>query len=300
MSGIKITFAYDSNGVRVDADSYGDHSIAHPLVCPDKNCEAFLKHVNGYKRESYGKQQFIPAFYRLEKGSDHSEYCRYKSSGRDTIVAGESDHEVKDALAKGELLFRIHVMDAEEKEKLKDKAGVFQQFPPNDTTKRKYRNQGRRSTYVRTMNSLLEIYNHGRLNSQDRAKIRLIIGGKLVKWTDFFYSTNHLGSLKLRLHREGIVQAAVVVKVSIVGLPNQKLGGFCFIECSPKTTGLGKHIYTTLKLAKSLPSSHFSLNQNIMVFGKFCIPESSDRVTPSYLGNEIRTLITHTQQVVDI
>lgn len=300
MSGIKITFAYDSNGVRVDADSYGAFPIAHPLICPDKNCEAFLEHVNGYKRESYGKQQFIPAFYRLEKGFDHSEYCSYKSSGRGAIVAGESDHEVKDALAKGELLFRVHVMDAEERKKLKDKAGVFQQFPPNDTTERKYRNRGRRSTYVRTMNSLLEIYNHGRLNPQDRAKIRLIIGGKLVKWTDFFYSTNHLGSLKSRLHREGIVQAAVVVKVSVVGLPNQKLNGFCFIECSPKTTGLGKHIYTTLKLAKSLPSSHFTLNQNVMVLGKFCIPEPSDRVTPSYLGNEIRALITHAQQVVKV
>ncbi|MEI8609960.1 hypothetical protein P4S70_13615 [Enterovibrio sp. Hal110] len=300
MSGIKITFAYDSNGVRVNADSFGSFPIAYPLTCPDKNCEAFLEHVNGYKRESYGKQQFIPAFYRLEKGFDHSEYCSYKSSGRATIVAGESDHEVKDALAKGDLLFRVHVMDAEERKKLKDKSGIFQQFPPNDTTKRKYRKRGRRSTYVRTMNSLLEIYNHGRLNPQDRAKIMLIIGGKLVKWTEFFYSTNHLGSLKSRLHREGIVQAAVVVKVNVVGLPNQKIGGFRFIECSPKTTGLGRHIYTTLKLAKRLPSSTFTLNQSVMVLGKFSIPDPNERVTPSYLGNEIRTLITHTQQVVEI
>ncbi|HCG9126115.1 hypothetical protein [Vibrio rotiferianus] len=300
MSGIKITFAYDSNGVRVNADSYGAFPIAHPLTCPDKNCEAFLEHVNGYKRESYGKQQFIPAFYRLEKGFDHSEYCSYKSSGRATIVAGESDHEVKDALAKGDFLFRVHVMDAEERKKLKDKSGTFQQFPPNDTTERKYRNRGRRSTYVRTMNSLLEIYNHGRLNPQDRAKIKLIIGGKVVKWTEFFYSTNHLGSLKSRLHREGIVQAAVVVKINVVGLPNQKLGGFRFIECSPKTTGLGRHIYTTLKLAKGLPNNSFTLNQSVMVLGKFSIPDPNDRVTPTYLGNEIRTLVTHTQQVVEI
>lgn len=116
----------------------------------------------------------------------------------------------------------------------------------------------------------------------------------------FFYSTNHLGSLKTRLHREGIVQAAVVVKVNVVGLPNQKLGGFRFIECSPKTTGLGKHIYTTLKLAKRLPSSHFTFNQDIMVLGKFSIPALSERVTPTYLGNEIRTLITHAQQVEEI
>ncbi|UNH41522.1 hypothetical protein MNY66_10735 [Moellerella wisconsensis] len=59
MSGIKITFAYDSNGIRVDAESYGALPIAHPLISPDKNAEAFLEHVNGYKRESYGKQQFI-------------------------------------------------------------------------------------------------------------------------------------------------------------------------------------------------------------------------------------------------
>lgn len=300
MSGIKITFAYDRNGVRVNANTYGAFPIAYPLSCPDKNCNAFVEHVNGYKRESYGKQQFIPAFFRLEKGFDHSKHCTYKASGRDTIVAGESDHEVKDALAKGELLFRIHVMDAEERKKLKDKSDSFHQFPPTNTTERKYRTKGRRSTYVRTMNSLLDIYNHGRQNPNDRAKIKLIIGGRLVKWVDFFYSTNHLGSLKSRLHCEGIVQAAVIVKVSVIGLPNQNQGGFRFIECSPKTTGKGKPIYTTLKLAKQLPSTNFRLNKNIMVLGKFAIPSPMERVTPSYLGNEIRTLVTHEQQVVAI
>lgn len=300
MSGIKITFAYDRNGVRVNADTYGAFPIAFPLTCPDKNCDAFVEHVNGYKRESYGKQQFIPAFFRLEKGFDHSKYCSYKASGRDTIVAGESHHEVRDALAKGEMLFRVHVMDAEERKKLKDKSDSFQQFPPNNTTERKYRTKGRRLTYVRTMNSLLELYNHGRQNPGDRAKIKLIIGGKIVNWVDFFYSTNHLGSLKTRLHREGLVQAVVIVKVSVIGLPNQQQGGFRFIECSPKTTGKGKPIYTTLKLAKHLASTNFKLNKYIMVLGKFAIPSPSERVTPSYLGNEIRTLVTHEQQVVVI
>ncbi|ABM26356.1 hypothetical protein Sputw3181_3544 [Shewanella sp. W3-18-1] len=300
LSGIKITFAYDRNGVRVNADTYGVFPIAYPLTCPDKNCDAFVEHVNGYKRESYGKQQFVPAFFRLEKGFDHSKHCTYKASGRDTIVAGESDHEVTDALAKGEFLFRIHVMDAEEFRRLKDKSDSFIQFPPNNTTERKYRTKGRKSTYVRTMNSLLDIYNHGRLNPDDREKIKLIIGGKLVKWVDFFYSTNHLGSLKTRLHSEGIVQAAVIVKVSVIGLPNKRKGGFCFIECRPKTTGKGKPIYTTLKLAKRLPSEVFRLNKSIMVLGKFTIPSPSDRVTPSYLGNEIRTLVSHEQQVVVI
>lgn len=91
-----------------------------------------------------------------------------------------------------------------------------------------------------------------------------------------------------------------MVKINVVGLPNQKLGGFRFIECSPKTTGFGKHIYTTLKLAKRLPSSSFTLNQSVMVLGKFSIPDPSERVTPAYLGNEIRTLVTHTQQIVEI
>jgi len=298
LSGIKITFAYDNNGFRVDADAYGMTPIVHPLKCPDKNCHAIVEHVNGYKRESYGKQQFIPSFFRLEKGFDHSKYCVYKATGRDTIVAAESDHEVKDALAKGDLLFRIHIMDAEERKKLKDKSNSFQQSPPNNTTERKYRAKGRRATYVRTMNSLLEIYEHGRQNPNDRAKIKLVIGGEVVNWVDFFYSTNHLGTLKMRLHREGIVQAAVIVKVSIIGLPNQKQGGFRFIECSPKKIGKGRSIFTTLKLAKTLPSKNFKLNHIIMVLGKFGIPKPSERVTPAYLGDEIRTLVVHEQQVL--
>ncbi|CAH8214833.1 hypothetical protein VAE308_1140052 [Vibrio aestuarianus] len=63
---------------------------------------------------------------------------------------------------------------------------------------------------------------------------------------------------------------------------------------------MGRHIYATLKLAKGLPNSVFTLNQSVMVLGKFSIPEPNDRVTPTYLGNEIRTLVTHIQQVVEI
>lgn len=300
MSGIKITFSYDSKGVRVDADSYGLFPMTFPLICPDKNCIAHVKHVSGYKRESYGKQQFIADFFRLEKGFDHNKYCEYKASGKDTIVAAESDSEVQDALAKGELVFRVHVMDADERDKLKTKSGQFQLNPLNDTTERKYSQKGRRATYVRTMNSLLDIYNHGVKNRVDRAKIKLVIGGKVVKWTDFFYSTNHLGSLKTRLHHENIVQAAAIVKVSVVGLPNAKLGGFSFVECSPKKTGRGKPIYTTIKLAKQMPTTHFVLNKKVMVLGKFSIPSQYERVTPSYLGNEIRTLVGNAQQVVEL
>jgi hypothetical protein len=195
LSGIKITHALDITGVRVDAETYGTFPIKPPLTCPSKNGNAYVAQVNGYKRESYGKQQFIPAFFRLEKGFNHSIGCQFSASGQQTIIAKDSDFEVKEALAKGELEFRIHVMDPDDREKLKHKTGQFQITPPNNTTEKKYRTKGRASTYVRSMNSLLDIYNHGIKNYKDRNKIILIINGNKVKWTDFFYSTNHLGSL---------------------------------------------------------------------------------------------------------
>ena len=299
MSGIKITHAFDSNGVRVSSDNYDALPKKFPLICPDPKCNAYVDHVNGYKRESYGKQQFIPAFFRLEKGHNHANDCAFSAFGRETIVAGDSDCEVKDALAKGELIFRVHVMDSEERDKLKVKAGEFHINPPNDTAERKYRKKGRRATYVRTMDSLLDIYHHGVSNPIDRSKIQLVIGGNLVKWIDFFYSTNHLGSLRTRLINEGIVQVAVILKVHIIGLPNAKLGRFQFIECNPKTTGNGRKIYTTIKLAKNMPVSTFTLGSQIMVLGKFSIPDDADRVTPIYLGNEVRTLVSHPLQVVE-
>lgn len=300
MSGIKITYAYDNNGVRVNADTYGTFPISHPLKCPDKNCDALIEHVSGYKRESYGKQQFIPAFYRLEKGFDHNKHCQYKSSGKDTIFAGESGYEVKNALLRGELLFRIHVMDADERKILRGKENNFQQTPPNNTTERKYRRKGKIPTYVKTMSSLLEIYNHGLKNPSDRAKIQLLIGGRIVKWDDFFYSTNHLDRLKKRLYQENIVQAAAIVKVRLIGLPDIHKKGFTFIECSPSKPRKNNPIYTTIQLPKRLPASKFTLNKIIMVLGKFSIPNVSDRVTPQYLGDEIRTLVANEQQLVDV
>ena len=48
-----------------------------------------------------------------------------------------------------------------------------------------------------------------------------------------------------------------------------------------------------------MPVSTFTLGSQIMVLGKFSIPDDADRVTPIYLGNEVRTLVSHPLQVVE-
>ncbi|MDX1727921.1 hypothetical protein [Pseudoalteromonas tetraodonis] len=299
MSGIKITYAYDNNGKKISAGDYDSTSKVFPLFCPNENCDAQLKYVKGFKRESYGKQQFIPSYFRLEKQHVHAQNCSFATGKQKTLLVADSNAEVKDALAKGELIFRIHVMDSDEQKLIKRNEMRFCLNPPIDTTDRTYSKKGQKSTYVRTMDSLIEIYNYGVINSIARKKIKLIIGGTPVNWEDFFYSTNHLGSLRSKLLNNKIVQAAVIVNIKVIGFPNPKLGGFRFIECRPKTSNTAPNIVTTLKLSKSMKTNIFNIGSKVMILGKFSLPRDSERSIPVSLGNEIRTLVSDEMQVAE-
>ena len=68
MSGIKITQAIDSNGNVIFANNYNPKTVTLPLTCPDPKCTAQIKHVSGYKRESYGQQQYIADFFDSREG----------------------------------------------------------------------------------------------------------------------------------------------------------------------------------------------------------------------------------------
>lgn len=127
MSGIKITYAIDSNGLAIIADAF--NKSHYPLKCPDPRCSAQLEHVTGYKRESYGKQQFIPDFFRLEKGFDHDDQCKYKSIGLNNLLVNDSTAEVQQALFRGEKTFRIHLMDNHEQTILKKQANNISSKP---------------------------------------------------------------------------------------------------------------------------------------------------------------------------
>lgn len=299
MSGIKITYAVDANGQPVPADTFNTYSIVYPLICPDPTCSAQLEHVSGYKRESYGKQQFIPDFFRLEKGFDHGDDCKYRSIGQQSLLVNESTAEVQQALLKGERIFRINLMDSHEQSILKSKQNTFQANPPSDTTKRIYRKKGRISPYVRNIDSLFEIYKFGVQNPALRNVIEIIVGKNKILWSDFFFSTFHLGKLLNRINNEGSVQAAIIVTSNMISFPSPKHNGFCFIEFFPRVFVTGSAITPVVKLSKSINANSFNPQVRYLVFGRFDLPNIMDRFIHILSGTEIRTIVSSINQIYE-
>ncbi|WP_434526430.1 hypothetical protein [Photorhabdus asymbiotica] len=295
MSGIKITTAIDQSGVVIDENNYNKDQLHLPLICPDKNCNAILVHVNAYKRESYNRSQYIPAFFRLEKGFIHTNQCKYKTNGNTTINSKYSQSDVIDALNRGETLFRIHVMNSDEINNLHIKSSEFQLNPPSDTTDRIYLIKGRKATYIKTMSSLLDIYKFGLLNKQQQASIKLLTGGKILLWKDYFYSTSYLPALYSKLQKNKLIQAAIIVKVNYSKMHR----GFKYLICSSIYKDNDYRVITAIKLSKNMEKYNIRTNRIYMILGNFSEPFINDRVIKKYKGDEIRTLISNPSQIIE-
>ncbi|TDB47905.1 hypothetical protein [Photorhabdus luminescens] len=295
MSGIKITTAIDQSGVVIDANNYNKDQLHLPFICPDKNCNAILVHVNAYKRESYSRSQYIPAFFRLEKGFIHTNQCKYKTNGNTTINSKYSQSDVIDALNRGETLFRIHVMNSDETNNLHLKSSEFQLNPPSDTTDRVYLIKGRKATYIKTMSSLLYIYKFGLLNKQQQASIKLLAGGQILPWKDYFYSTSYLPVLYSKLQKNKLIQAAIIVKV----IDSTMHRGFRYLICSSIYKDNDYRVITAIKLSKNMAKYNIRTNRIYMILGNLSEPLINDRIIKKHKGHEIRTLISNPSQIIE-
>jgi hypothetical protein len=300
MSGIKIPSAIDSLSNIIFAKDYEGMGLPTPIFCPCIGCIADLVYVHGFKRESYGKTQFISSYFRLAKGADHSDFCNFKSGGNDTILAKDSSHDVVTALKKGENVFRVHILDSEDNIILDKKKASFILNPPKDTTKRNYRKNGKQATYIKSINSLLEIYLYGINNPASRGKIILIVNGEHVLWKDFFYSSAQLGILKRKIFHNKIVKAAVIATVHVIGFPSSQHNNFRHIECYPQKHKNGSGTYPVIKLSRSMSHNIFQPNVKILFYGAFSIPSTKDRIVPQLNGYEIRTIVSSENQIIEV
>lgn len=297
MSGIRITQAIDNNQILVDVMAFTPRVNTFPLTCPDKNCNAHLVYVKSYIRRSYNKTQHIPAFFRLEKGNLHNELCQYATSGLDTIYAGDSSHDIRRALANGNNIFRLHILDMDDLTKIRKKALAMQISPPSDTTDRVYVKKGKKAPYVKNMLSLREIYDYGKANPHLKRTIKIVTATNTVTWSDFFYETSRLDQLSVYLQRVNVAQVAVILKVNVVRIPIAHLGNKQFIEGSPKKINGQSDLYPTIQLVNISPKV-FPLSKNVMVLGKFTIPPTRKMIMKPILEREIRTMVFSEEQVL--
>lgn len=299
MSGIRITQAIDYNQILIDVITFNPSVNHYPLTCPDQNCSAHLVYVKNYIRRSYGKTQHIPAFFRLEKGYLHDEFCQYGTSGREIIHAGDSSHDIRRALARGNNIFRLHILDADDITLIRKKAAAMQANPPSDTTDRIYIRKGRKDPYVKNMLSLREIYDYGKANPHQKNTIKIVTGTSTITWANFFYETSQLDQLLAYLQMVKTAQVAVIMKVNVVRMPMAKFGNRQFIEGLPKRRKGKSDLYPTIQLGKITPNL-FPLGRDVMVLGKFTVPSLSKMIMHPILESEVRTIVSSEEQILKL
>ncbi|MEQ4986185.1 hypothetical protein ABN080_01720 [Proteus sp. fly-1089] len=297
MSGIRITQAIDSNQTLIDIIDFNPSINSSPLTCPDKNCSANLVYVKGYIRRSYGKTQHIPAFFRLERGYLHNEFCHYGTSGMENIHADDSSHNILRALSRGNHTFRLHIIDIDDSIHLRKKAIAMQANPPSDTTDRIYVKKGTKKPYVKNMHSLREIYDYGKANPHLKNIINIVTRTGPITWSNFFYETSQLDQLFAYLKTVNTAQVAIIMKVNVVRMPIKLLDNKQFIEGSPKTIKGKYSLYPTIQLG-NVTSKLFPLSKNVMVLGKFSIPNSKKMIMHPIFDKEIRTIVFSEEQVL--
>ncbi|WMT14894.1 hypothetical protein [Serratia fonticola] len=297
MSGIRITQAIDYNQALIDVIAFNPRINPYPLTCPDQNCSAHLVYVKSYIRRSYGKTQHIPAFFRLGKGYLHNEFCQYGTSGLDTIHAGDSSHDIRRALARGNNIFRLHILDADDITQIRRKAAAMQAHPLSDTTDRVYVRKGRKDPYVKNMLSLREIYDYGKANPHLKNTIKIVTGTTTVAWSDFFYETSQLDQLSTYLQTVKTAQVAVIMKVHVVRTPIAQFGNKQFIEGSPKKIMGKPDLYPTIQLGNVTPKL-FPLSRNVMILGKFSVPVPNKMIMNPIIEREVRTIVFSEEQVL--
>lgn len=300
MSGVKIPFALDIKGNKVSISDYYKLGAPQPIFCGGKDCGALLNHVSEFKREGKNGSQHIPAHFRLAKNIDHADHCIYKSSGNHNISVDLSDQDVIAALKRGDDLFRIHIVDNDDKRKIELRENDFVHSNKINSVKRDYRPKGKTSTYIKTVRSLKEIYLYGLNNPAARSKIQLLVNGEKRSWRDFFYSIKQYETLKQKIKNEGVVKAAVIGRVNALIFP-KKHNPFEHVEFHPQRRNSGPDNYPVIKLTKSMSSKSFKFGSSILFYGGFSLEiNPQKKIISSAVGDEIKTIVSSESQIIEI
>ncbi|TOM74888.1 hypothetical protein, partial [Vibrio parahaemolyticus] len=104
------------------------------------------------------------------------------TSGNYEIEAKIGTSNVEDAIADGETLFRVHILNHEEASQLKRKEEIFADQIPEDTTKRVFYNRGKMPCYVKACSDLAKLYVYGKKNPKERDALEIKVNKSTVKW----------------------------------------------------------------------------------------------------------------------
>ena len=297
MSGVAIPFVRDKSGNTIYIDQYEDLGYPTPIFCGGRSCQARVTHVVGHKRRNTGK--LIPAIFRLFQNFDHSDNCSFKTSGNYEIEAKIGTSNVEDAIADGETLFRVHILNHEEVSQLKRKEEIFADQIPEDTTKRVFYNRGKMPCYVKTCSDLAKLYVYGKKNPKERDGLEIKVNKSTVKWKDFFFGIGQYPYFRYCLTKNTYVNAAIDLKITRKVFSGV-VDDFEYFECKPKNVK-GLKVYPIIRISKKLKLSAIDFDKQFLVYGKFRLRSAEEpKISSASNSAEFMTTLVDLKQIGEV
>lgn len=270
--GIKIAFAWDSNGKKWDAKDYQKGMGMEPLTCP--SCSTAVTHNPAYTRERHDKPSLVPAYFRLFPNGRHADTCRYAVSEKIQNIVRESGDLFEEIESGKHRLRLVMVKEAIEKKIPKNRDGAKNKNSKNGnsftTNVRKlppYINSARRVLALRAIcdddNSLSEY-------------LELVFeGNTIVPWPNFYFETDrHREAFFTVLHNTSQHPIALhgTVGSKRLGIKNDEKANVINLQKSRylantenQTHGIGTEVSIWAKDARWI--SDISEDDDIIVFG---------------------------------
>lgn len=210
--GSKIPQARLASGNKVTAVDYEKIGSKKKISCCTSACTAQLSFVKRHFRKYAGKEpvQILPCF-RLKPGEAHEENCKYNLKGSLQLLAKQSDSEIFSSFKKSNFIFRLHILikalwTATEE----DFSSQSKKWGGEHDSNKAYTNQGRLTSYLKTLNQIIELRNYCKNNDQLARLVRLDYNGELISWDDFYYDSENLGGLVAK-HGSGAVKIPLAI-----------------------------------------------------------------------------------------
>jgi hypothetical protein len=184
MAGIKMTYAFDRNGVKWAADDYAKGMGAEPLNC--ERCDATVSHVGSFTRDCYDQPSRVRAFFRLQAKGEHGPHCRFGVDKQIVELAKTSDG-LLESVQKNRYRMRLVAV----KEELQASARRPKDDGDRKTTnasKRYSPSSGRLSAYINTAQRVLKLRALCDEDDDIEQHLELVFAGNtVVAWNQFYF-----------------------------------------------------------------------------------------------------------------
>lgn len=279
--GIKMLTAYYEPDGLVVGIKQANKDMNGSLSCSDKPCPARVSYVSEHERGAYESSVIVKPFFRLAAHNRHLDSCKYNTRGKMLLIVRESDSEVLESLQNQKYEFRLHILQHSKKE-LAEVSPETEHKSKTPAPQKNYINKGKLSSYLRTMNQIMELRSQIEGHEELGELVELDFRGTKIKWKNFYYENESEYEAAFKyLERLGYNAHPVCFQGQIkkVELPSEKFPHYSIRLKSPRGQKDAQGIKNIISVKFVVPNLELlrklKEGENIVVYSRCRVSESN-------------------------